>query len=236
MATLIPTATPVRIDHESTLNVAPPSCAECSEWCRYFEDLYHDAAGDAGRIPWSDNRPNAVLQAWLNSEAPSLIRPGATACVVGCGLGEDTKELNERGYDVLGFDVSSTAVQWARRRHPAIPDRFVVADLFRLPPSLPRRWDLVVEINTLQAIHPDLRPAAAAGIASLARPRGVVLTICRGRDEHDPLPPLPPFALSQRELTDLFAPHGLLPLRAADDFLDDQSPPVRRLRCAFKRG
>ena len=233
---LIKTPSRIQVDHESTLTTAPPPGPDAVAWSRWFEDLYHDAAGDLSRIPWGDGRPSPSLQAWLNTEAPSLVRPGATACIVGCGLGDDVQELAARGYDVLGFDVSPSAVQWARTRHPDIADRFVVADLFSLPGSLPRRWDLVVEISTLQALHPDLRATAAAGIASLARPRGMVLTICRGRDEDQPLPDAPPFALTPRELTDLFAPHALIPTRSIDDYQDDEAPPVRRLRCAFKRG
>lgn len=236
MATLIQTPHRLRVDPESTLSTAPPPQPDGAAWSRYFEDLYHDAAGDPSRIPWADQSPNPSLQSWLNSEAPSLVRPGATVCVVGCGLGDDAKDLADRGYDVIGFDVAPTAVQWARTRHPDIAERFVVADLFNLPSSLPRRWDLVVEISTIQAVHPDLRPAAAAAIASLARLRGVVLAVCRGRDQDAPLPPAPPFALSPRELADLFSPHGLLPTRAIDDFDDDEDPSIRRLRCAFKRG
>ncbi len=236
MAILSPSTAPLRVDHESVLAIAPPSCADAQAWSRYFEDLYHDAGGDPHRIPWAHQRPCPSLQAWLNSEAPSLLRPGATACVVGCGLGDDVRELVDRGYDVLGFDTSPTAIQWARTRHGDLCDRFVIADLFSLPRSLPRRWDLVVEINTLQAIHPDLRRAAAEGIASLARPRGLVLTICRGRDDADALPDAPPFALSPRELADAFAGVGMGPTRAIDDFQDDEAPPVRRLRCTFKRG
>lgn len=224
---------PVRVDAQSATLTTPPS-ADAPAWTRYFEELYHDAAGDVQRVPWADDQACPALCAWLNSEAPSLVRPGATACIVGCGLGEDAKELADRGYDIVAFDVSPTAVAWARTRHPDTAERFVIADLFHLPTSLQRRWDLVVEINTLQAIHPDLRPTAAAGIASLARPRGIVLTICRGRDEAEPLPDLPPYPLSTRELTDLFAAQGFLPTREADDFADDQG--IRRLRTTFKRG
>ena len=34
--------------------------------------------------------------------------------VVGCGLGDDVAELLSRGYDAVGFDVSPTAIGWAR--------------------------------------------------------------------------------------------------------------------------
>src|ERR1051326_5949174 len=135
MATLTPTSPRIRIDHDSTLAIAPPPLPDAASWSRYFEDLYHDAAGDVDRIPWGKGCASPALQAWLNSEAPSLLRPGATACIVGCGLGDDARELAGRGYDILAFDVSPTAVNWARNRHPDLSDRFVVADLFKLPPS-----------------------------------------------------------------------------------------------------
>ena len=212
-----------------------PAAADARAWCRYFEELYQGAEGDTTRVPWARCQTNPALRTWLDSEAPALIRPGATACVVGCGLGDDVRELADRGYDVVAFDVSPTAVHWAQARHPEIAPRFIVADLFNLPASLQRRADLVVEINTLQAVHPDLRSQAAAGVVSLIRPRGTVLAICRGRDEGGPHPERPPFPLSPAELNALFAAHGLAPLRELDDFLDEESPPVRRLRGAFRR-
>ena len=162
---------------------SPPASGEAAAWSRYFEALYRSADHDTARIPWAETEPNPGLLAWLGAEAPSLVRPGATVCVAGCGLGDDVRELAGRGYDVLGFDVSPTAIEWARHRHPGLEDRFHVADLFDLPPHLTRRADLVVEVYTIQSLHPALRTAAARAIASLARPRGTILTICRGRDE-----------------------------------------------------
>jgi SAM-dependent methyltransferase len=219
---------------------APPAPVESTEpgaWSSYFEGLYRVAAGDSAHIPWADEVPSPALVAWLNREAPSLIRPGASISVVGCGLGEDVQELADRGYDVLAFDVSPSAVQWARRRHPAVAERFMVADLFAIPTGLLRRADLVVEINTIQSVHPGLRQRAAGAIASLARPRGSVLVICRGRDESEDLSTVdgPPFALSPRELSEIFGAQGMAPTREIDDFIDEEDPPQRRLRAAFRR-
>lgn len=224
------------VEVHSTFLSAPPQAPDSGAWCTYFEDLYRDAAGDAARIPWADEVPNPALVAWLNREAPSLIRPGASISVVGCGLGEDVVELAGRGYDVLGFDVSPTAIKWAQKRHPDHAQRFTTADLFNLPTGLLRRADLVVEIYTIQSVHPSLRHRAATAIASLARPHGSILTICRGRQESDPQAQTPPHPLTESELLGLFAPHGLMPTRSPDNFLDDQVPPQRRLRCTFQRG
>lgn len=213
----------------------PPRDADPAAWAAHYERLYQ-SAGSPEALPWAEGRPCAALLSWLTVEAPCLVRPGASAVVVGCGVGDDAAELAARGYDVTAFDVSATAVEWARRRHPQIADRFVQADLLTLPASMQRRADLVVEIHTLQAMHPGLRARAAEAVASLARPRGTILVICRGRDDDEPLGEEPPFAFSTRELTELFSAAGWQPTRDIDDFVEEGTPSRRRLRAAFRRG
>ncbi len=213
---------------------AIPRSDSPEQWAQYFEDIYAGAHGDPALVPWEDARPNPALVAWLNAEAPSIVRPGVSVCIVGCGLGDDVRELADRGYDATGFDVSRTAVQWARQRHPDLAEHLIVADLFALPASLRRRFDLVIEVHTLQSMRPTLWAQGAAGIAALARAHGAVLAICRGRDEgeaHDQ----PPFALTPEEFTSLFGAVGFGPTRAIDDFEDDEVPPRRRLRAVFRR-
>lgn len=224
------------VEVHATAPAAPPDAPDPGAWCDYFERLYRDAAGDADQVPWADELPNPALVAWLNREAPNLIRPGASISVVGCGLGEDVAELAGRGFDVLGFDVSPTAVKWAQKRHPDHAQRFISADLFNLPTGLLRRADLVVEVYTLQSIHPSLRAKAAAAVVSLARPHGSILVVCSGRQEAEPPSPAPPHAITEAELIEMFAPYNLCPTRSPDNFLDDESPPRRRLRCTFRRG
>lgn len=201
----------------------------------WHDEVYLAAAGDAARVPWADERPCAAVVSWLNAEAPGRIRPGARAVVVGCGLGDDVVELLGRGYDVTGFDVSPTAVEWARRRFPEHAENFVVADLLATPSRLRRRFDLVVDAYTIQSLPVSQRANAAAAIASLSCPRGTVLCVCRGRDDHEPLDGFkgPPWPLSARELLGAFEQAGMHPVRKPDDFMDDETPPVRRIRAAF---
>lgn len=216
---------------------APPTDADPAQWCAWFESVY-SSGGPAGEsVPWVQGRAHPCLVSWLNAEAPEVLRPGATVTVVGCGLGHDAAELFGRGYDVLAFDASPAAIDRARAMHPAMGDRFVVADLLALPASLKRRADLVVEISTLQSVSPALREVMAGAIASLARPRGIVLTIARGREDAEAIDDVagPPFPLTSRELVELFSDNGFHTMRGVDDFVDDQSPPTRRLRAAFRR-
>ncbi|MDZ4832086.1 MAG: methyltransferase domain-containing protein, partial [Phycisphaerae bacterium] len=79
-----------------------------------FEAIYRDAQGDPSRVRWEDGRPNPLLVSWLDRDAGDALRTGARVAVVGCGLGNDARELARRGYDVTAFDVSPTAIEWAR--------------------------------------------------------------------------------------------------------------------------
>ena len=92
-----------------------------------FEAVYHEANGDFAGVPWAHGRPHPALVAWLNAIAPSVVRCGSRIAVVGCGLGDDAIELIRRGYDVTAFDISTTAIEWARRRHPEHAQCFVGA-------------------------------------------------------------------------------------------------------------
>jgi len=201
----------------------------------WHEDVYRAAAMDAAKVPWADERPNAALVSWLNAEAPGRIRPGARAIVVGCGIGDDVVELRNRGYDAAGFDVSAAAIDWARRRFPDHAESFIVTDLFDPPSRLRRRFDLVVEAYTVQSVSLAQREAAVAAVASLCCPRGTVVCVCRGRHDEQSLESFkgPPWPVSARELVGLFAQAGMHPVSEPDDFEDDETPPVRRVRGVF---
>lgn len=214
-----------------------PASVEIEPWLDRFEAIYRDAAGDPARIPWAHRQPCPWLITWLNAEAPNIVRAGARAAVVGCGLGQDACLLIERGYEVTAFDACPSAIEWARTLHSEAAECFVQADLLNLPGRMLGRFDLVVEVHTLQSVPPSCRPAIADGIARLLSHRGVLVAIARGRPEGTDPESVdgPPWPLTRSELESLFADHGLCPVRPIDEFQDDSTPPVTRLRGAFRR-
>ena len=105
----------------------------------WFEELYAEAL-NAGTsvIPWADRKPNPNLLEWLDREGTE--GAGKSAIVVGCGLGDDAEELSRRGFSVTAFDISSSAIAMARRRFAGSAVDYAVADLFRSPRELGRRF------------------------------------------------------------------------------------------------
>ena len=68
------------------------------------------------------------------------------------------------------------------------------------------------------------------GIAGFVKKGGEILLIARGREENDP-EGLMPWPLTRRELEE-FTALGLRE-KSFEDFLDRESPPVRRFRVSY---
>jgi SAM-dependent methyltransferase len=196
----------------------------------WFDALYARADGDPAIISWADLAPNPNIVGWLDCRQASA--PSSRALIVGCGLGDDAEELASRGWSTTAFDISTTAVRWCRRRFPASPVSYVVADLFDAPGEWRGAFDLVVESYTLQVLPPDLRPEAIRRIADFVAPGGRLLVIARGREPTDP-EGMMPWPLTRPDL-DQFGTLGLTGL-SFEDYLDTEEPPVRRFRAVYCR-
>jgi SAM-dependent methyltransferase len=210
--------------HAYALSLAEESHAAGDE-TGWLERLYSSAGGDASRVPWADGKPNPNLVSWLDARAAH----GGRALVVGCGLGDDAEELARRGYDVTAFDVSSSAVEWARSAHPSSSCEYVCADLLHPPAEWAQAFDLVVEIYTVQVLRGEPRREALLALPGLVAPGGTLLLIARGRDDDDPEGDLP-WPLAKRELSTVAQ---LLTTESFEDYVDEEGR--RRFRVTWTR-
>ena len=162
----------------------------------WFEGLYEAAGGDVAKVPWAGN-PHKALMEWLETNADGK---GVTAMDVGCGLGDNALELQKVGYKTTAFDLSDTAIEWAKTRHKDSGVDFRQADLFKLPDEWIEAFDFVHETYTIQALKGDLRAASFEKISQLVKPGGLLLVICRSiGDGVDPQGP--PWPISPSELS-----------------------------------
>lgn len=148
-----------------------------------FESIYARARHDLTTLPWTRLVPSVQLLAWLADTKVDGLR----VLVVGCGVGDDAEELARRGAKVTAFDFAPTAIALCRRRFPSSSVDYRVADLFELPVSWPQRFELVVEVHTVQSVAPERQADAMAAIAGTVAPGGRLFVRCSVRDDDESL-------------------------------------------------
>ena len=134
-----------------------------------WDEVYRD-----GRAPWDIGRPQ-----------PAFVRiadAGEVASPVldcGCGTGEQTLMLAARGYEVLGVDLSPTAVETARRkaREQEVEATFAVANALDLR-SLERRFATVIDSGVFHVFNDEDRARYVVSLASVLDPGGVIHLAC----------------------------------------------------------
>jgi SAM-dependent methyltransferase len=179
--------------------------AERGDPTGWFEQLYKEGAAGETEIPWADMEPNRFFKAW--AERTGLKGDGRKAMVVGCGLGDDAIYLEQLGFEVTAFDISATAVEWAKRLHPDSRVSFEPGDLLEPYSRWLGAFEFVLEIYTIQPLPIELRPSVIDRVASLVAAGGELVVVCRGRGD-DEEPDQLPWPLSRRDLS-RFVENGL---------------------------
>jgi SAM-dependent methyltransferase len=177
--------------------------AEKGDVTGWFEALYAEAENDNEKIPWADLEPNKFFVRF--AEKTNLQGNNRNALVVGCGLGDDAKYLQNLGFKVTAFDISETAINWAKRLNPDI--NFQVADLFASPKDWNQAFDFVLEVYTIQPLPIEIRPKVIDEIAKFVKKDGKIVVVTRGRED-DEIPLELPWALSKKDLSQ-FEKNGL---------------------------
>jgi SAM-dependent methyltransferase len=201
------------------------------DYTGWFETLYAEANRDFKAIPWADRGLNYWLQDWIGQSKISW--GNCRVLVVGCGLGDDAEYMAGLGAKVTAFDLSPTAIDWCHQRFPDSQVDYQVVDLFAAPADWAQSFDLAIEIYTIQALPPNIRPTAIDCIGNFVAPNGNLLVICRGREPEDICESLP-FPLTKSELTE-FEETGLSQV-SFEDFIDtSESGSLRRFRIVYQR-
>jgi len=194
----------------------------------WFEALYTEAAGNHENIPWADLEPNRFLVEF--AEKTNLQGHGRKALVVGCGLGDDAKYLYDLGFEVTAFDISPTAIEWAKKLNPEI--RFETADLFAPFRGWLSAFEFVLEIYTIQPLPLELRPRVIDAISNFVAPNGKIVVVTRGRED-DEIPLELPWALSKNDLS-RFEKNGLRQTHF-DEMWGDEETPIKRFVVEYEK-
>ena len=198
----------------------------------WFEPLYAAAEEGAAVVPWDRGAPHWLLTAWAGRKA--LNGDGRRALVVGCGLGADAEYIADRGFAVLAFDISASAIRAARRRFPGSAVDYQVADLLAPPAGWREAFDLVVESQTVQALPDPPRRDAIGSIGRMVAPGGTLVVIALARADGEEAGPWPPWPITRAEI-ESFTATGLAPVTIEEVADAGPEPPGRRWLAEFRR-
>lgn len=160
-----------------------------------------------GIKPWerTGDEARAEFQWLLDREEAGRPRPLGRALDLGCGTGAHTRELHERGWDVMGVDSARTAVDIAIDRGGE-GSRYVLGDVGHLTGSgVGKDFELFVDVGCFQGLGDATRAGLGAGITQLAAADATVLMLSvrpnrnpllpRGADQDDILRAFPSWSV-----------------------------------------
>jgi len=134
----------------------------------------------SGELPWDTGQPEPLLVEFVNSGAvrSGAVKPGQ-ALEIGAGTGTNAIWMAERGFDVLGVDISPLAVERAQAKMEgrALRCRFAACDFLAAPPP-GGPFQFVFDRGCFHVFdEPEERSIFAAQVAAALEPGGLWLSV-----------------------------------------------------------
>ncbi|MGW7005210.1 class I SAM-dependent methyltransferase [Streptomyces sp. NPDC054933] len=136
--------------------------------------LLQDTSLTLDTVPWDIGEPQPVLVSLADSG-----RFSGDILDAGCGLGENSLFLAERGHRVTGFDAAASALEQARARAAArgLDVTFVQADATTLD-GLEQGFDTVLDSALYHCLGETQRSAYSAALHRVTRPGAQLHLFC----------------------------------------------------------
>ena len=172
----------------------------------WFETLYSNSNDSGSGVPWANMAAHPTFKKWIDKCA--ILENEKTALVVGCGLGDDAIELEAKGYKVTAFDVSESAIELCKKRFPTSKIKFIKADLIEGVSEWYKKFDLVLEIFTIQALPPKYEEVLIKNISDFVTDNGQLVLITEVQSQKRIYENGPPWLLNHNYI-ESFERHGL---------------------------
>lgn len=139
-----------------------------------IDDFYKNTPLD--EIPWNIETPPELLVELVDS---GKVKP-CKVVDLGCGAGNYSVYLAERGFEVTGIDFSPTAIKLAKENaeRKGVSCNFLVADVVDGLDEIDQTWDFVYEWGLLHLIFPEHREKYVKNVSRILNPKGKYLSLC----------------------------------------------------------
>jgi SAM-dependent methyltransferase len=148
---------------------------------RFLRATFDDAAELYER-----SRLVAPAEAFDDLVSLARLAPGARILEIGCGTGQATLPLAERGFEIVAIELGDALADIARRKLAAFPRVSVVTASFEEWEPQDAAFDAVVSFNAFHWIDPELRYEKSA---KALRPGGALCVLGSAFVEHDEADP-----------------------------------------------
>ena len=160
----------------------------------YWEQRYQE-----GTTRWDLKEAAPELVSLLNSAAaPS---PGRVA-VLGCGRAYDALLFAAYGFEVVGFDFATSAIEYAIAKALDLGSsaKFLQRNILALPGEFESYFDYIVEHTCFCAIDPMQRSDYVQVVKSILKPQGELIGVFFTHHR----PGGPPFGVTPTEIRQYF--------------------------------
>jgi len=140
------------------------------------------ATFDQGAEGYDDARPVAPREVFDDLVELARLAPGSRVLEIGCGTGQATRPLAERGFSILAVELGANLAELARHKLAAYPGVEVVTSSFEDWDPSGELFDAVVSFNAFHWIDPDIRFSKPA---SVLKPGGSLGVFGSGFVVHD---------------------------------------------------
>jgi SAM-dependent methyltransferase len=134
-----------------------------------LRETFNEAAELYDRV-----RPGYPAELFSDLAEHAGIGPGTRVLEIGCGTGQLTLPLAERGCAIVAIDIGAELAAIARRKLAAYASTRIVVAAFEDWPLPPQPFDAVVSATAFHWLDPAVRVAKAA---EAIRPGGALATI-----------------------------------------------------------
>jgi SAM-dependent methyltransferase len=158
-----------------------------------------DKAYQEGITPWDKGYASPPIAQWLQGHTLK-----GKGLVLGCGHGHDVRLLAGYSDQVMGMDISQTAISKAQKMDVVNHESYKVADFFNLVEEDHHSFDWVVEHTFFCAITPDLRHSYVRNLVKVLRPKGYFLAVFFLQYEHGSSSEGPPYKIERASIEEYF--------------------------------
>jgi len=143
--------------------------SEYAEWDRIYRKYPLET------LPWELGRPRKVL---VDLVEGGLMR-GGKALDLCCGAGTNAVYLAKKGFQVAGVDISSKAVEYARRKadEAKVKVNFTVQSFLNLPFE-DEEFDFVFDMGCFHHVKTRDRRKFIEGVRRVLKKHGLYLMVC----------------------------------------------------------